>query len=131
MSFILTPENYQSSNVKISDTLIDDLNFAFMGAAGNLEIIRKYLTTDAEVIAYRQQLFEDIVKDEEIRNFVDSLLEKVEFLVQLKKWDAKCGIPAIMSGYFLHLENLCFLLNVLILFYLVRKKYGREQNLPE
>ena len=45
MSFILTPENYQSSNVKISDTLIDDLNFAFMGAAGNLEIIRKYLTT--------------------------------------------------------------------------------------
>ena len=87
MSFILTPENYQSSNVKISDTLIDDLNFAFMGAAGNLEIIRKYLTTDAEVIAYRQQLFEDIVKDEEIRNFMDSLLEKVEFLVQFKKME--------------------------------------------
>lgn len=32
MSFILTPENHQSSNVKISDTLTDDLNFAFMGA---------------------------------------------------------------------------------------------------
>ncbi len=126
MSFILTPENYQSSNVKISDTLIDDLNFAFMGAAGNLEIIRKYLTTDAEVIAYRQQLFEDIVKDEEIRNFMDSLLEKVEFLVQFKKMEREMRDSGNNERLFSSFRELMFFTECIDFILSGEKKYGKK-----
>ncbi len=94
MSFILNPnfENASDSYVKISDSFIDDLYFGFMNQAGKLDMIEKYLTMHAEVISYRQNLFGDILKNGELRLFMESLLEKVEPLVRLKAMSCQMQI---------------------------------------
>ena len=83
MSFILTPEDFKSKEVKISDTLISDLDLSFMGKAGNIDIIAKYITSDKDIICYRQRLFNDILKNNDFGIFLESLLEKVEVLAQI------------------------------------------------
>lgn len=87
MSFILTPEDFKSKEVKISDTLISDLDLSFMGKAGNIDIIAKYITSDKDIICYRQRLFDDILKNNDFGIFLESLLEKVEVLAQIHALD--------------------------------------------
>lgn len=83
MSFILTPEDFKNKEVKISGTLISDLGLGFMGRAGNTDIIAKYLTADKDVICYRHQLFDDILKNNDFGEFLEALLEKTEVLNEI------------------------------------------------
>ncbi len=94
MSFILNSDfdDRSTSYVKISDTLIDNLYFGFMNKAGKIDIISKYLTVNDEVISYRQKLFDDILKNCELRSFMEDLLEKVEPLVRLKEMSRQMQI---------------------------------------
>lgn len=110
MSFILNPEfdDVSNSNIKISDTLIDNLNLGFMNKAGRFDIIAKYLTMNAEVISYRQQLFDDILKNGELLSFMECLLEKVEPLVHLKAMGRQMQISGDNEMLFSAFRELLF-----------------------
>lgn len=84
MSFILNFQNGNQHPVRISEGLTENIGFTFLGEAGTKKTIEKFLTSDPEVIRERQMLFYDLLETEELVEFIGTLAEKIELIIQLE-----------------------------------------------
>ena len=84
MSFLLNSSSGNQRPVKISDGLTENIGFTFLGEAGTKKTIEKFLTSDPDVIRYRQTFFHELLETEELVEFISALAEKIEPIIQLE-----------------------------------------------
>ena len=84
MSFLLNSSSGNQHPVKISDGLTENIGFTFLGEAGTKKTIEKFLTSDPDVIRYRQTFFHDLLETEELVEFISALAEKIEPIIRLE-----------------------------------------------
>ena len=123
MSFLLNSSSGNQHPVKISDGLIENIGFTFLGEAGTKKTIENFLTSDPYLIRYRQTFFHDLLETEELVEFISVLAEKIEPIIQLESEKMSLENRRTNENIFSSFRELLFFTECVDLW---NKKYGQN-----